>query len=147
MEKPADGPGEERDGERIRQARELLLRDMENPPTLFQLADAVGMTHTRLNRGFRKFHGATVFEYLRRQRLEKSRWMIDRGEMSLAEIAYATGFSSPSHFARAFLQHFGIQPSAYLKEVRHRRTISLSSRRPAPAASGTGGIHEVSAIR
>lgn len=52
----------------------------EGPPTLFQLADAVGMPHTRLNKGFRKFHGATVFEYPRRERLEKSRWVIDRGK-------------------------------------------------------------------
>jgi AraC family transcriptional activator of pyochelin receptor len=110
---------------RVRRARDILLRDWQDPPTLFQLARKVGLTHTRLNRGFRAMYGTTVFEYLRRHRLEESRLLIHDAEMNIAEIAYATGFSSPSHFSRAFLNRFGIQPSAYLKDVLRRRVISV----------------------
>jgi AraC-like DNA-binding protein len=48
--------------------------------------------------------------------------------MNVAEIAYATGFSSPSHFARAFVTYFGVQPKAYQKEIRSHRAIFLSTK-------------------
>ncbi|KIX13161.1 helix-turn-helix transcriptional regulator [Dethiosulfatarculus sandiegensis] len=113
------------DRTRIQKARDYLLEDFQNPPSLFQLASLVGMTHTKLNRGFKAIYGTTVFGYLRQHRLEQSRLMMETAEMNIAEIAYATGFSSPSHFAKAFLNHFGIQPSAYLKEITQRRFICL----------------------
>ncbi|VFQ42618.1 AraC family transcriptional regulator [Desulfoluna butyratoxydans] len=111
--------------DRIQKARTHLSRNLENPPTLAELAKTAGMNHTKLNRGFKEVYGTTVFGYLRRYRLNRSRTLIESGEMNLCEIAYATGFSSPSHFAKAFLNHFGIQPSLYLKQVMARQTISL----------------------
>lgn len=111
------------DRERVRLAREMLLQNLHDPPSLFEIARAVGMAHTSLNKVFKAVHGTTLFEYLRRQRLEQGRLLIQEGEMNITEIAYATGFSSPSHFARAFLAHFGVQPSACLKEVLSRKTI------------------------
>jgi AraC family transcriptional regulator, transcriptional activator of the genes for pyochelin and ferripyochelin receptors len=112
------------DRERVQLAKEMLLRDLHNPPSLFEIARAVGMAHTSLNRAFKAVHGTTLFDYLRRQRLEQSKLLIHEGEMNITEIAYATGFSSPSHYARAFLTHFGVQPSACLKEVLSRRILS-----------------------
>ena len=108
----------------IQKAQDLLCRDLENPPSLFQLARSVGMSHTKLNRGFKILYGTTVFGYLRRYRLEQSRLLLDAANMNISEIAYASGFSSPSHFAKAFLACFGVQPSIYLKEVLQRRVIS-----------------------
>ena len=113
--------------EGIRQARDHLSRNIESPPPLAKLARIAGMNHTKLNRGFKEVYGTTVFGYLRQFRLSRSRALIESGDMSLSEIAYATGFSSPSHFAKAFLGHFGIQPSLYLKQVLDRKTISLPS--------------------
>ncbi len=115
------------DRERVRLAREMLMKNLDDPPSLFEIARAVGMAHTRLNRAFKAVHGTTLFEYLRRQRLEQGRLLIQEARMNIAEIAYATGFSSPSHFARAFLAHFGVQPSACLKEVLSHGTISSQS--------------------
>ncbi|PTN35590.1 AraC family transcriptional regulator [Desulfonatronum sp. SC1] len=111
------------DRERVRLAREMLLQNLHDPPSLFEIARAVGMAHTSLNKAFKAVHGTTLFEYLRRQRLEQGWLLIHEGEMNITEIAYATGFSSPSHFARSFLAHFGVQPSACLKEVLSRKTI------------------------
>ena len=105
------------DIERIRKAREILTCKMDNPPSLLELAKSVGLTHTRLSRGFRELYGTTVFDYLRRQRLEKSRLLLEQDNMNIAEVAYAIGFSSPSHFARNFLRYFGTQPKLYKREI------------------------------
>ena len=121
-------PFNQAERERIRTARKILLDDLENPPSLLQLARMVGLTHTKLNKGFRAEYGTTVFDYLRQFRLKESRRMLDLGDMNVAEIAYATGFSSPSHFAKAFVTYFGVQPKAYQKEIRSHRTIFLSTK-------------------
>lgn len=101
---------------RIHQANYLLTRELATPPSLIELARAVGMTHTRLNQGFREIYGATVFNHLRQQRLEYGRLLLEEGQLSISEVAYAAGFSSHSHFGKSFLDHFGIQPSVFLKE-------------------------------
>ena len=82
-----------------------------------ELARSVGLSHPKLNQGFREIYGVTVFDYLRQKRLENARSYIQEGRMNITEAAYATGFSSSSHFSRAFLKYFGIQPSLYLNEI------------------------------
>ena len=106
----------------MEKAREILLANLQSPPSLFQLADSVGLTHTKLNKGFRELWGTTVFGYLRLQRLEQARQMLDEAELNIAEIAFAAGFSSPSHFAKAFLSQYGVQPGAYRKQYRASRS-------------------------
>jgi AraC family transcriptional activator of pyochelin receptor len=98
------------DLERVYRAKEVLIRDLENPPKLFDLARAAGTTHTQLNRGFRKVFGTSVFGYLRKIRLEKARDLMAKGAMNVTEAAFAVGYSSLSSFFRAFSAHFGFKP-------------------------------------
>lgn len=93
-------------------ARDLLLSKIDNPPGLGQLAREVGMSHTKLNRCFRKIYGTTVFQYLRNERLSLARQMLDSG-LNVTETAYAVGYESISHFSQAFKKQFGIVPSSY----------------------------------
>ena len=105
------------DKEKIRQARDILIEDLENTPSLQELAKSVGLTHTRLNRGFRKIYGLTVFNYLRAYRLKYARMLLQEEDMNVAEVAYTSGFSSPSHFATDFFRCYGVQPKLYRKQI------------------------------
>lgn len=58
------------DRDRVQKAVDILVSNFEDPPGLFDLAKAVGTTHTRLNLGFRKIHGTTAFGFLRQIRLD-----------------------------------------------------------------------------
>jgi AraC family transcriptional activator of pyochelin receptor len=104
------------DIERVRYARDVLKRNLENPPTLFDLARTVGTSHTQLNRGFRKMHGTSVFGYLRKMRLEEARHLLEKGGMNVTEAAIAVGYNSISSFSRAFSTHFGSKPLSFLKK-------------------------------
>jgi len=104
--------------ERVQHAKDILMRDLENPPRLFDLARAVGTTHTQLNRGFRSVFGTSVFGYLRQLRLEKARHFLEQGSMNVTEAAVAVGYNSLSSFSRAFSSHFGFKPASYLKKDR-----------------------------
>ena len=105
------------DVERVHHAKDILLRDLENPPRLFDLALAVGTTHTQLNKGFRKIYGTSVFGYLRKMRLEKARHLLETGSMNVTQAALAVGYNSLSSFSRAFSAHFGFKPLSYLKSA------------------------------
>ena len=108
------------DIERVHHARELVSRDFQNPPKLLDLARAVGLPHPKLNFCFREVYGTTIFGYLREMRLNKAKALLDEGRMNVTEVAYSVGYSSLSHFAKAFKDHFGTAPGNYLREVSHR---------------------------
>jgi AraC-like DNA-binding protein len=103
------------DIERIHYAREVISRDLENPPTLFELARLVGLTHTKLNRGFREIYGTTVFGYLRKIRLNQAKLLLEENGMNVTEVALSVGYNSLSSFIHAFSDHFGIKPSLCIK--------------------------------
>jgi AraC-like DNA-binding protein len=108
------------DVERAGHARELVRRNLDNPPRLLDLARIVGLPHPKLNFCFREMYGTTVFGYLREMRLNKAKSLLDEGRMNVTEAAYSVGYSSLSHFARAFKDYVGTAPGNYLREVSQR---------------------------
>lgn len=117
---PGDDPARSLDP-RIRLARRLLLDNMASPPNLTELAGQAGLSVTALTRGFRSAFGLSVFEFLRGQRLEKARLLLETGEVNVTEAAYAVGFSSPAHLTRLFSRHFKMTPSQFRQGVLHRK--------------------------
>ena len=97
----------------IREARERLLADMRRPPTLGELASAVGLTEKRLNSGFRTVFGATVFGILRDERLEHARIALKSGG-SLKQVAFRVGYDHVTNFINAFAARYGAPPRQYL---------------------------------
>ncbi|CAO3432160.1 helix-turn-helix transcriptional regulator [Azospirillum doebereinerae] len=97
----------------IGEARDRLFADMRNPPSLGELAAAVGMTERRLNAGFREVFGTTAFELLRNERLEHARRAITTEDVVLKEVAYRVGYNHVSNFIHAFTAHFGMPPRGY----------------------------------
>ena len=103
------------DIERIHHAREIISRDLENAPTLFELARLAGLSHTKLNRGFREIYGTTVFGYLRKIRLERARLLLEEQRMNVTEVAFTVGYNSLPSFSTAFSKHFGLKPIMCIK--------------------------------
>ena len=101
------------DLERIHYARDLLIKDIENPPDLVGLARMAGLSRSKLHHNFRAVYGITPFDYLRDRRLEKAKIFLHEGNMDVTEVAYSVGYSSLSHFTKVFKQYFGMPPSNY----------------------------------
>lgn len=60
--------------------------------------------------------GETVNDYVGRRRLERAANLLAiKRELSVTEVAMATGFSSSANFAKAFKLHFGVSPSQVRK--------------------------------
>jgi signal transduction histidine kinase/CheY-like chemotaxis protein/AraC-like DNA-binding protein/ligand-binding sensor domain-containing protein len=70
-----------------------------------------GLSRTSLYRKLKALTNQSVTEFIRTQRLIKAAELLSIGELTISEIAYHTGFSSPSYFARAFKKQYGKAPS------------------------------------
>jgi AraC family transcriptional activator of pyochelin receptor len=103
------------DVERIRVARDLLVRHTEKPPTLTELARKIGLNETKLKQGFRQVFGATVHGYVRNHRLNQSREMLAQGRWTVTEIAHRLDFHDATHFIKHFKRRFGMTPGSYMK--------------------------------
>lgn len=61
---------------RIDYAREILLSRLENPPSLLELAQMVGVSDRTLQRGFKELFGTTVFNYLIEKRMQRAQELL-----------------------------------------------------------------------
>ncbi|MDQ8181211.1 AraC family transcriptional regulator [Pelagicoccus sp. SDUM812005] len=92
-------------------AARLMEQRFAEDHSIANLSRAVHLNEFKLKRGFKELYGTTIFGYLRQIRMEKAREMLRQPNASVIETANAVGYSNPSHFARAFKQAFGINPS------------------------------------
>lgn len=99
------------DVERLHHARDLLLADLQHPPTLPELARRVGVNVNKLTTGFRQLFGCSVYACVREQRMAQAHALLAAGEMSVSEAAYACGYTD-SHFSKAFQRRYGVLPRA-----------------------------------
>ena len=103
------------DIERIQEARNVLIRNLENPPSLLELARQVGINKNKLNQGFRQVFGTSVFDHLRICRLELARELLESKEKNVTEAAFEVGYAQQSNFTKAFKRHFGTNPTYHLR--------------------------------
>ena len=102
---------------RVHDAAETLSSNMLAPPTLAELSKAVGLSHVKLNRGFRKAFGTTVFGYLRQVRLQRAKRYLETRRMNVTEASFAVGYNSLSSFTKAFQGQYGITPHSCIKNA------------------------------
>ena len=102
---------------RLHEARKIVEDEFADPPTLYEPARQVGLNDFKLKRGFRKAFGTTVFEYVRKLRMDKARELLEHGHLTVTEVALATGYNHFGHFSAAFKKSYGILPSHYRTTV------------------------------
>jgi AraC family transcriptional regulator len=88
------------------------------PPSLDQLAAIAGVHASHLLRTFRRYHGVTIANYVRKRRIERARTEVAAGKRPLSMIALEAGFADQSHFTKVFRQAFGETPGQYARSLR-----------------------------
>ena len=97
----------------VRAARDLLHARLADPPSLEELARAVGSGTFALLRAFRAAYGLPPHAYLTNLRVQRAREMLDSG-LRPAEVAARAGFTDQAHLNRHFKRSVGVPPGAYL---------------------------------
>lgn len=80
------------------------------------LAQLCQMSRFQFSRAFKAATGATPHAYILERRLERARDLLERDRESLADIAYACGFSSQSHMTDMFRRKLGVTPRRYRRQ-------------------------------
>lgn len=99
---------------------EAIEASVAEPPSVEQLAVVAGVHASHLLRTFRRYHGATVANYVRKRRIERARSEVAAGKRPLSIIALDAGFADQSHFTKVFRQAFGETPGQYARSLRGR---------------------------
>jgi AraC-like DNA-binding protein len=99
--------------ERVERTKELLARDLANPPSLEMLGQEVGCSPFHLSRIFSREVGLTIPQFLRNLRMERAAELLRTGRYNVTEAATEVGYSSLSHFSKAFCETIGCCPVLY----------------------------------
>jgi AraC family transcriptional regulator len=89
-------------------------------PDVGELARDVAVHPRHLMRAFRRYHGCSVGEYLRRSRIRQAQRLLAETSLVLAAVASDAGFYDQSHFTRLVRRATGLAPSEYRRLVGRR---------------------------
>lgn len=100
---------------------EKMEATIEQPLDRAAMARFAGISPRHLDRLFAEQLRSSFVETYRRTRLNHARRLLEQSPLSISEIAFASGFSSPGHFSRAFRDFCGQTPRAFREKVNRPR--------------------------
>lgn len=92
-------------------AAALMEAHIEEPMSLDELADAVGVSRRQIERLFKRHLNVVPTRYYLELRLKRARELLLQTPMSIMDITVACGFQSPPHFSKCYRGLFGYPPS------------------------------------
>jgi AraC-like DNA-binding protein len=102
---------------KLRKAKDIIVVNMAEPPSLKELAEASGLSLKKLKEGFKQVYGDTVFGFLLNYKMEVARKMLESGDCNVNEVGLKVGYSTSSHFIAAFKKKYGTTPKKYLMSL------------------------------
>ncbi len=95
---------------KLRNAKDILINNYVNPPTIIELSKQIGLNEFQLKAGFKEIYGNTPYQYLLDHKLEIARQLIISGKYQVNEVAFKIGYNNISHFIEAFKKKYGVTP-------------------------------------
>jgi transcriptional regulator GlxA family with amidase domain len=104
--------------EEIAQAQSWLQQNAHHNTQIKDLAHSLQMSLRNFNRRFKSATHLTPLRYLQNVRMRTAGELLHSSNLSIAEIAYRSGYQDLSHFTGLFKKYFGTTPSQYRTTVR-----------------------------
>ncbi|APY08555.1 AraC family transcriptional regulator [Winogradskyella sp. J14-2] len=99
---------------KLKKAKDIIIANMAEPPTLQELSDTIGLSLKKLKEGFKQIYGDTVYGFLLDYKMEVARKLLESGDYNVNEVGLKVGYSTASHFIAAFKKKFGTTPKKYI---------------------------------
>ncbi len=99
----------------------IIEENLEDLPTIGNIAREVGLNSNKLQQGFREILGKTVNDFITEKRLESARSLLSNTDLTLSTIASTIGYRSNSYFSKKFRETFGVLPSEFRKNREQKR--------------------------
>ncbi|ASZ13274.1 AraC family transcriptional regulator [Chitinophaga pendula] len=101
------------DVEHIYKVRERILKNLDTPPVIAELAAFANVSTSKLKYLFKQIFGDSIYNYYQRFRMQEAARLLREEKLSVADAGYRLGFSNLSHFSRLFESHLGEKPKKY----------------------------------
>ncbi len=108
---------DEENVKRIRQAKEIVISRMAEPPTLTELSEEIRLPIKKLKEGFKQVYGDSVYSFLFEYKMNYARKMLETNKYNVNEVGLKIGYSTASHFITAFKKKYGTTPKKYLMSL------------------------------
>jgi AraC-like DNA-binding protein len=102
--------------DKIYEAKDILLSDINNPPSILNLSKNIGMNEKKLQQGFKDVFNQTVYGCLFDHKMDLAHRLLLDTDKTIFEIALNCGYDYASHFTTAFKRKFGVTPLAFRKK-------------------------------
>lgn len=101
----------------VRTTAQIIQRDIFKPVRVTDIAEEVGVSRGYLSEHFREQTGITLKDYIIKMKIREAKALITGSSKTLVSISTALGFSSQSHFTRAFKKETGMTPKEYSENM------------------------------
>ena len=82
-----------------------------------ELSKATDLSHRKIRQILKSAQGKTINQFIRETRLMRALEMLENEDITASEVAYKTGFSSPTYFNTCFHTFFGFPPGEVKKRM------------------------------
>jgi len=120
--RPTSGP--------LSSVQEWLVEHITEPLTLQQVAVQAHMSPRTLERRFRAETGDSLSSWIARRRVERAQVLLEESNLTVTQVAHASGFGSTESLRRHFVTHTGTSPRSY------RDTFRGSAAKSPPQIAG-----------
>jgi ligand-binding sensor domain-containing protein/signal transduction histidine kinase/DNA-binding response OmpR family regulator len=109
------------DKEFLKKAERIVLDNISNTEfDVESFVEKLKMNRRQLSRKLKALTNQTPNEYITIVRFRKAADLLLKGNLNIAEVGYAVGFTEPTHFTRAFTRIYGKSPRKYVTDMLNR---------------------------
>ena len=97
-------------------AKSVLVQNLQNPPTIKQLARKCATNESKLKKYFKKVFQTTIYSYIQKMRLEEANLLLRDKYLNIGEIAQKVGYKHQGNFSALFYKTYGVYPKDLLRK-------------------------------
>ena len=99
------------------EAQRIIMKQLQDPPSIKDLARQVGINELKLKKGYKQLFHTTVYHHIRQERLNLAKVLLAEGRWNVGEVAQRVGYVNKSHFALKFKEKFGMFPKQFQQSL------------------------------
>lgn len=104
----------------VGEVKDYIFRHFHDSIQITDIAKHLNVNPDYLSHLFKKQENITIKRYILREKIRRSRNLLQYSDYSIQEISFYLGFSSQSHFCKVFQEMTGETPGRYWKQFVHR---------------------------
>ena len=107
----------------IQQALQVVEQHISDADfSVEELSRALHMSRVSAYKKISSLTGKTPIEFIRSIRLKRAAMLLEKSQLTVAEVAYEVGFNNPKYFSKYFKMEYNVLPSAYGRQQHDAET-------------------------